>query len=78
MKHVRALTLPWRLKPFHNFSVFCSKSHFEGLIELFHRYHKLSDILKEKSGKGRAPSNKIPRSLLSMSFISTLITVLFR
>ncbi|XP_037538637.1 Fanconi anemia group I protein isoform X2 [Nematolebias whitei] len=55
-----------------------NKSHFEGIIELFKRYHKLSEILKEKSGKGRVPTNKIPRSLLSMSFISTLITVLFR
>ncbi|XP_028264400.1 Fanconi anemia group I protein isoform X2 [Parambassis ranga] len=55
-----------------------SKSSFEELIELFSRYHKLSDILKEKSGKSRVPSHKTPRSLLSMSFISTLITVLFR
>ncbi|CAJ1057263.1 Fanconi anemia group I protein [Xyrichtys novacula] len=55
-----------------------SKSHFEELLELFHRYHKLSEILKEKSGKGRVPSNKIPRSLLSLGFVSTLLTVLFR
>ncbi|XP_037834228.1 Fanconi anemia group I protein isoform X2 [Kryptolebias marmoratus] len=55
-----------------------NKVHFEGLIELFNRHYKLSEILKEKSGKGRSPSNKIPRSLLSMGFISTLITVLFR
>ncbi|KAM7396515.1 hypothetical protein PAMP_019550 [Pampus punctatissimus] len=55
-----------------------SKSHFEELIELFNRYHKLSEILKEKSGKGRVPSNKMPRSLLSVGFISTLLTVLFR
>uniref|UniRef100_A0A3Q3A1Z5 FA complementation group I n=1 Tax=Kryptolebias marmoratus TaxID=37003 RepID=A0A3Q3A1Z5_KRYMA len=54
-----------------------NKVHFEGLIELFNRHYKLSEILKEKSGKGRSPSNKIPRSLLSMGFISTLITVLF-
>uniref|UniRef100_A0A8C5DPJ8 FA complementation group I n=1 Tax=Gouania willdenowi TaxID=441366 RepID=A0A8C5DPJ8_GOUWI len=55
-----------------------SKSGFEELIELFNRYHKLSEILKEKSGKGRVPSNKSPRSLLSMSFTSTLVTALFR
>uniref|UniRef100_A0AAQ5X624 FA complementation group I n=1 Tax=Amphiprion ocellaris TaxID=80972 RepID=A0AAQ5X624_AMPOC len=54
-----------------------SKSCFEELIELFSRYHKLSEILKEKSGKGRVPSHKTPRSLLSMGFTSTLVTVLF-
>ncbi|XP_031716933.1 Fanconi anemia group I protein isoform X2 [Anarrhichthys ocellatus] len=55
-----------------------SKSCFQELVELFNRYHKLSEILKEKSGKGRVPSNKSPRSLLSSGFISTLLTVLFR
>ncbi|KAF3854640.1 hypothetical protein F7725_022695, partial [Dissostichus mawsoni] len=55
-----------------------SKNRFEELLELFNRYHKLSEILKEKSGKGRVPSNKTPRSLLSLGFISTLLTVLFR
>uniref|UniRef100_A0AAQ6IQJ1 FA complementation group I n=1 Tax=Anabas testudineus TaxID=64144 RepID=A0AAQ6IQJ1_ANATE len=55
-----------------------SKTRFEELLELFNRYHKLSEILKEKSGKGRVPSNKTPRSLLSLGFISTLLTVLFR
>ncbi|XP_074488418.1 Fanconi anemia group I protein isoform X4 [Sebastes fasciatus] len=55
-----------------------SKSHFEELMELFNRYHKLAEILKEKSGKGRAPSHKSPRSLLSLGFVSTLLTVLFR
>ncbi|XP_076588504.1 Fanconi anemia group I protein [Chaetodon auriga] len=55
-----------------------SKSCFEELMELFNRYHKLSEILKEKSGKGRVPSHKTPRSLLSSGFISTLLTVLFR
>ncbi|XP_037624287.1 Fanconi anemia group I protein isoform X2 [Sebastes umbrosus] len=54
------------------------KSHFEELMELFNRYHKLAEILKEKSGKGRAPSHKSPRSLLSLGFVSTLLTVLFR
>ncbi|XP_047246945.1 Fanconi anemia group I protein [Girardinichthys multiradiatus] len=55
-----------------------NKTRFEELLELFHRHHKLSEILKEKSGKGRGPSHKTPRSLLSMGFVSTLITVLFR
>ncbi|GAA6217624.1 Fanconi anemia group I protein [Lates japonicus] len=55
-----------------------SKSRFEELMQLFNCYHKLSEILKEKSGKGRVPSHKTPRSLLSLGFISTLLTVLFR
>ncbi|XP_041650949.1 Fanconi anemia group I protein [Cheilinus undulatus] len=55
-----------------------SKSNFEELLEFFNRYNKLSEILKEKSGKGRVPTNKTPRSLLSLGFISTLLTVLFR
>ncbi|XP_026032130.1 Fanconi anemia group I protein isoform X1 [Astatotilapia calliptera] len=55
-----------------------SKRCFEEIIELFSRYHKLSEILKEKSGKGRVPSHKTPRSLFSMGIISTSITVLFR
>uniref|UniRef100_A0A668AJ14 FA complementation group I n=1 Tax=Myripristis murdjan TaxID=586833 RepID=A0A668AJ14_9TELE len=53
-----------------------SKSRFEELMELFNRYHKLADILKEKSGKGRVLS-KTPRSLLTMGFVSTLLTMLF-
>lgn len=55
-----------------------SKSRFEEVVELFSCYNKLSEILKEKAGKGRLPSHKTPRSLLSMGFISTLLTVLFR
>ncbi|XP_039978862.1 Fanconi anemia group I protein [Xiphias gladius] len=55
-----------------------SKSRFEELMQLFNRYHKLSEMLKEKSGKGRVPSHKTPRSLVSLDFISTLLTVLFR
>uniref|UniRef100_A0A3B4V0H7 FA complementation group I n=1 Tax=Seriola dumerili TaxID=41447 RepID=A0A3B4V0H7_SERDU len=55
-----------------------NKSRFEELMQLFNHYHKLSEILKEKSGKGRVPSHKTPRSLLSLSFVSTLLTVLFR
>nr|XP_040017932.1 Fanconi anemia group I protein isoform X4 [Gasterosteus aculeatus aculeatus] len=63
----------------HNFiKANYSKSRFEELMELFNRYHKLAEILKEKSGKARVLSNKIPRSLLSLGFVSTLLTGLFR
>ncbi|XP_040017935.2 Fanconi anemia group I protein isoform X2 [Gasterosteus aculeatus] len=63
----------------HNFiKANYSKSRFEDLMELFNRYHKLAEILKEKSGKARVLSNKIPRSLLSLGFVSTLLTGLFR
>ncbi|KAK6475043.1 Fanconi anemia group I protein-like isoform X1 [Huso huso] len=55
-----------------------SKNRFEDLLGLFHRYHKLSEILKEKSGKGKSPSSKLARSLLSVGFVSTLLTALFR
>ncbi|XP_070406524.1 Fanconi anemia group I protein isoform X2 [Nothobranchius furzeri] len=55
-----------------------NKSHLEGVTELFSRYHRLSEILREKSGKSRTSSNKTPRSLLSMGFASTLITAIFR
>ncbi|XP_011605603.1 Fanconi anemia group I protein isoform X1 [Takifugu rubripes] len=55
-----------------------SKNRFEEVVELFSRYNKLSEILKEKAGKGRVLSHKTPRSLLSMGFISTLLTLLFR
>ncbi|XP_067090629.1 Fanconi anemia group I protein [Osmerus mordax] len=53
-----------------------SKSRFEELLELFKRYLKLTEILKEKSGKSR--SSRSPRSLLSMTFVSTLLTALLR
>ncbi|KAJ8002982.1 hypothetical protein DPEC_G00164610 [Dallia pectoralis] len=53
-----------------------SKSGFEKVLELFNRYNKLSQILKEKSGKGK--SSKSPHSLLSIGFVSTLLTALFR
>ncbi|XP_060770995.1 Fanconi anemia group I protein isoform X2 [Neoarius graeffei] len=55
-----------------------SKSRFQDVLELFNRYYKLAEILREKSGKGRTPSSKTPRSLLSMGFVSTLLTALFR
>ncbi|KAM4619355.1 Fanconi anemia group I protein [Polymixia lowei] len=54
-----------------------SKTCFEEVMGLFNHYHKVSEIIKEKSGKSRV-SSKTPRSLLSMGFVSTLLTVLFR
>ncbi|XP_036431780.1 Fanconi anemia group I protein [Colossoma macropomum] len=55
-----------------------SKNRFQEVLELFNCYHKLADILREKSGKGRTPASKTPRSLLSLGFVSTLLTALFR
>ncbi|KAG8440655.1 hypothetical protein GDO86_006412 [Hymenochirus boettgeri] len=64
----------------HHFTVAnFSKSKFEDILGLFKCYSKLSEILKEKTGKGRQPgSNKMARSLLSINFVSTLLMVLFR
>ncbi|XP_057280251.1 Fanconi anemia group I protein [Pezoporus wallicus] len=56
-----------------------SKSKFEDVLGLFTCYNKLSEILKEKAGKNKPNlGNKTPRSFLSMGFISTLLTALFR
>ncbi|XP_069767300.1 Fanconi anemia group I protein isoform X2 [Narcine bancroftii] len=56
-----------------------STSRFEDVISLFSGYHKLSELLKEKSGKGKSlSSNKTIRSLLSFNFVSSLLTALFR
>nr|XP_055048515.1 Fanconi anemia group I protein [Misgurnus anguillicaudatus]XP_055048516.1 Fanconi anemia group I protein [Misgurnus anguillicaudatus] len=55
-----------------------SKNRIEEVLELFKRYHKVSEILREKAGKGRTQSSKTSRSLLSLSFVSTLLTALFR
>ncbi|KAF7702205.1 Fanconi anemia group I protein isoform X2 [Silurus meridionalis] len=55
-----------------------SKSRFQDVLELFNHYYKLAEILREKSGKGRTPASKSPRSLLSVGFVSTLLTALFR
>ncbi|KAL6474155.1 hypothetical protein MHYP_G00177160 [Metynnis hypsauchen] len=55
-----------------------SKNRFQEVLELFNCYHKLADILKEKSGKGRTLASKTPRSLLSLGFVSTLLTAVFR
>ncbi|NWH63609.1 FANCI protein, partial [Geococcyx californianus] len=56
-----------------------SKNNFEDVLGLFTCYNKLSEILKEKTGKNKsALSNKTARSFLSMGFVSTLLTALFR
>ncbi|NXL66259.1 FANCI protein, partial [Chordeiles acutipennis] len=56
-----------------------SKNKFEDVLGLFTCYNKLSEILKEKAGKNKSTlSNKTARSFLSMGFVSTLLTVLFR
>uniref|UniRef100_UPI00398EAE1B Fanconi anemia group I protein isoform X2 n=1 Tax=Pristiophorus japonicus TaxID=55135 RepID=UPI00398EAE1B len=56
-----------------------SMNRFEDVISLFNRFHKLSELLKEKSGKGKSPtSSKMARSLLTFSFVSCLLTALFR
>ncbi|KFP89509.1 Fanconi anemia group I protein, partial [Apaloderma vittatum] len=56
-----------------------SKNKFEDVLGLFACYNKLSEILKEKAGKNKSSlGNKTARSFLSMGFISTLLTALFR
>ncbi|NWR58230.1 FANCI protein, partial [Bucorvus abyssinicus] len=56
-----------------------SKNKFEDVLGLFACYNKLSEILKEKAGKNKsALGNKTARSFLSMGFVSTLLTALFR
>ncbi|NWW77491.1 FANCI protein, partial [Climacteris rufus] len=56
-----------------------SKNRFEDVLGLFTCYNKLSEILREKAGKNKsALSNKTARSFLSMGFVSTLLTALFR
>ncbi|XP_043934143.1 Fanconi anemia group I protein [Protopterus annectens] len=56
-----------------------SKNRFEDVLGLFNCYHKLSEILKDKLGKGKSSANtKMSRSLLSLRFVSHLLTALFR
>ncbi|KAM9223995.1 Fanconi anemia group I protein [Leptosomus discolor] len=56
-----------------------SKNKFEDVLGLFMCYNKLSEILKEKAGKNKSTlGNKTARSFLSMGFVSTLLTALFR
>ncbi|KAM6309128.1 Fanconi anemia group I protein [Aegotheles albertisi] len=56
-----------------------SRNKFEDVLGLFTCYNKLSEILKEKAGKNKsALGNKTAQSFLSMGFVSTLLTALFR
>uniref|UniRef100_A0A663N650 FA complementation group I n=1 Tax=Athene cunicularia TaxID=194338 RepID=A0A663N650_ATHCN len=56
-----------------------SKNKFEDILGLFTCYNKLSEILKEKAGKNKSTlGNKTAQSFLSMGFVSTLLTALFR
>ncbi|KAJ8249453.1 hypothetical protein GJAV_G00235090 [Gymnothorax javanicus] len=54
-----------------------SKSCFEDVLQLSSRWHKLSDILKDKSSKNKSPSSSTG-SLLSLSCVCALLTALFR
>ncbi|XP_070540770.1 Fanconi anemia group I protein-like [Ptychodera flava] len=61
-----------------------SPSSCEDVLNLFHNYHKLSEILKEKAnsaagkkGRSTAGVNKTARSLLSIKFVSTMLRALF-
>ncbi|XP_033022355.1 Fanconi anemia group I protein isoform X1 [Lacerta agilis] len=64
----------------YNFSIGnFSKNKFEDVLGLFKCYTRLCEILKEKAGKNKPTSaNKIARSFLSMGFVCTLLTSLFR
>ncbi|XP_007944281.1 Fanconi anemia group I protein [Orycteropus afer afer] len=64
----------------YNFSISnFSKNKFEEVLSLFMCYKKLSDILKEKANKGKTKlTNRTHDSLLSMKFVSDLLTALFR
>ncbi|NXD76550.1 FANCI protein, partial [Halcyon senegalensis] len=64
----------------YNFNIgHFSKNRFEDVLGLFTCYNKLSEILKEKAGKNKSTlGNKTARSFLSMGFVSTLLTALFR
>ncbi|XP_058012407.1 Fanconi anemia group I protein isoform X4 [Ahaetulla prasina] len=56
-----------------------NKNKFEDVLSLFKCYANLCEILKEKTGKNKLSStNKIARSFLSMGFVCTLLTSLFR
>uniref|UniRef100_A0A8C0M6Y6 FA complementation group I n=1 Tax=Canis lupus familiaris TaxID=9615 RepID=A0A8C0M6Y6_CANLF len=63
----------------YNFSISnFSKNKFEEVLSLFMCYKKLSDILNEKAGKGKAKTANKMDSFLSMKFVSDLLTALFR
>ncbi|KAL6047414.1 hypothetical protein STEG23_010995 [Scotinomys teguina] len=64
----------------YNFSISnFSKSKFEEILSLFKCYKNFSDILNEKTGKGKAKVIiKTNDSLLSTKFVSDLLNALFR
>ncbi|XP_059128741.1 Fanconi anemia group I protein [Peromyscus eremicus] len=64
----------------YNFSISnFSKSKFEEILSLFTCYKRFSDILNEKAGKGKTKmTSKTHDSLLSMKFVSDLLSALFR
>ncbi|XP_036042581.1 Fanconi anemia group I protein isoform X2 [Onychomys torridus] len=64
----------------YNFSISnFSKSKFEEILSLFTCYKRFSDILNEKAGKGKTKmASKTHDSLLSMKFVSDLLSALFR
>ncbi|XP_006152850.1 Fanconi anemia group I protein [Tupaia chinensis] len=64
----------------YNFSISnFSKNKFEEVLSLFMCYKKLSDVLNEKTGKGKTKmANKTNDSFLSMKFVSDLLIALFR
>uniref|UniRef100_A0A8C2QXM1 FA complementation group I n=1 Tax=Capra hircus TaxID=9925 RepID=A0A8C2QXM1_CAPHI len=60
------------------FFLLYSKTKFETILSLFMCYKKLSDILNEKSGKGKTKmASRTTDSFLSMKFVSDLLTALF-
>ncbi|XP_045152448.1 Fanconi anemia group I protein isoform X2 [Echinops telfairi] len=64
----------------YNFSISnFSKNKFEDMLSLFLCYKKVSDIFKEKASKGKTKlAIKTNDSLLSMKFVSDLLSALFR
>ncbi|XP_012588192.1 PREDICTED: Fanconi anemia group I protein isoform X2 [Condylura cristata] len=63
----------------YNFSISnFSKSKCEAVLNLFMCYKKVSDILNEKTGKGKIKTaSKTNDSFLSLKFVSDLLTALF-
>ncbi|XP_064014178.1 Fanconi anemia group I protein [Pogoniulus pusillus] len=56
-----------------------SKNKFEDVLGLFACYNKLAEVLKEKAGKNKSSlGSRTARSFLSLGFVSTLLTALFR
>uniref|UniRef100_S4R9I8 FA complementation group I n=1 Tax=Petromyzon marinus TaxID=7757 RepID=S4R9I8_PETMA len=55
-----------------------SRQKVEQVLGLFQRYHKLVEILREKSAKGKGgATSKTPRSLLSLRCIDLLLSALY-